>query len=158
MNLHIIRHAKTNQISPTGRDFDRELLPRGEKQCATLKKYLADKNLNPLLIYCSEAKRTKQTFERIEIAFKEKKVVFEKSWHLCDHQTWLKVLWNSNQQEDIVIVGHNFGKSDLASYFIGRDYELATSEYLCISFPFQKWSEVSVQTGTIVDQFRPDDQ
>ena len=52
MKLHLLRHAKTNQISPTGKDFDRELLPRGYEQIAELKQYLEDSPIAPKHILC----------------------------------------------------------------------------------------------------------
>ena len=50
MKLHLLRHAKTNQVSPTGKDFDRELLPRGYEQIQELKLFLADNPIAPKTI------------------------------------------------------------------------------------------------------------
>src|SRR5690606_13188112 len=65
--LYILRHAKTDQFSKTGRDFDRELLPKGKRQVKELnrffEKYVFEK---PFEIWISSAKRTQQTFKGIK--------------------------------------------------------------------------------------------
>ena len=34
MKLYLLRHAKTEQAAPEGRDIDRNLLPKGRNQAA----------------------------------------------------------------------------------------------------------------------------
>ena len=41
--LIVLRHAKTERDSPTGRDFDRRLDERGQQDAHEIGKYLADK-------------------------------------------------------------------------------------------------------------------
>lgn len=158
MKLHIIRHAKTNQASSTGRDFDRELLPRGKRQCHTLAQHLRNQGLERVQIFCSSAVRTLQTWEGIERSAVEP-ISWEKSsnWYLCDYRTWLDKLWSVDRGEDILLIGHNFGISDLLSYLSGDNIILKTSEYIVLEFPFDHWSEISQETATIVHRFRPED-
>jgi phosphohistidine phosphatase len=76
VNLHVLRHAKTNQNSPTGRDFDRELLPRGYEQLIELQAEIAAKKLSISLVFCSSAKRTRQTLTQIEELFPNATISF----------------------------------------------------------------------------------
>ena len=64
--LHLLRHAKTNQNSPTGIDYDRELLPRGYEQIAELKQFFAQHPIQPKHILCSSAMRTRQTLAELQ--------------------------------------------------------------------------------------------
>ena len=61
MRWYFLRHAKTEKVSASGKDFDRELAPRGLRQCASLSEYL--KNLSIASVVSSSALRTRQTFE-----------------------------------------------------------------------------------------------
>ena len=68
----------------------------------------------------------------------------------------LEQLWNNTQESEILIVGHNFGISDLLNYYTGETILLGTCEYVCIDFGALKISESSKETGTISNQFRPE--
>lgn len=158
MKLHIIRHAKTNQESPSGKDFDRQLLPRGKRQCATLLKFIQGKTWDVPTILCSGAKRTRETFAGIEHGFTTKRLRYDDQWYLCSHKTWLETIWKEERSEDLILIGHNFGISDLVEYLTEKDLVLGTSEYICIEFDGASWKEVSRGNGTIVERFRPDDR
>lgn len=154
MRLHLIRHAKTNQFSPTGRDFDRQLMQRGWNQCVDLDLFLSKKELQKALVYCSSAVRTRETLEGICKNFNAENIQYHEDLYLCSFKTYLNHIWAAETGEDLVMIGHNFGISDLANYFLGGQMEMGTSEYVCISFPFQNWTELFQDTGELVDRFR----
>ncbi|MEO0511954.1 MAG: histidine phosphatase family protein [Planctomycetota bacterium] len=66
--LHVIRHGKAERDSETGRDFDRPLAARGERQAAWLGSLLAGFSPRPGRVLTSPAVRTRQTAERIALA------------------------------------------------------------------------------------------
>jgi len=61
MKLYLLRHAKTDPHSTTGKDFDRSLLPRGKRQSLLMAEHFTNENISPEKILCSTAKRTKET-------------------------------------------------------------------------------------------------
>ena len=152
MRLHILRHGKTDPNSPTGKDFDRPLLPKGIKQCEAMRAYL--EHLNVETIWCSSAVRTTMTADLV-VHSNQPKPDVHKELYLASKQDLLKRMWSHKGGGDLLIVGHNFGISDLASYFTDERIELRTSEYVCIEFDYESWMETSVGTGTILDQYRP---
>ena len=78
LSLHILRHANTLSSSVTGKDVDRELSPKGLKQSEVLASFLKMNNLQPEVIFCSAAKRTRQTLKEVQKKFKfENKVQFK---------------------------------------------------------------------------------
>ncbi len=61
MHLYIIRHGKAEQDSATGRDRDRDLAPRGERQAEWLGEQLAAREHPPSLIIASPFARADRT-------------------------------------------------------------------------------------------------
>ena len=92
MKLYLLRHAKTKQESPTGKDFDRELLPKGLAQCAMMREHL--EGLGNIHVLCSSAKRTRQTLQ--EINLNSDKIEFRDELYLCSRDQILQSIWNVN--------------------------------------------------------------
>lgn len=151
MKLHLIRHAKTNQLSSSGKDFDRALLPKGDAQLELLKYKISAKEED--IILSSSSKRTKQTAIAL---FPKQQIKFYDDLYLCSVRTFLEHIWSQQKSVDLWIVAHNFGISDLLNYFTDDDIEMRTGEYVSISFQINAWIEASRSTGTIVDRYRPE--
>ncbi len=152
LQLHLLRHAKTEQFSPTGKDFDRFLMKKGLRQREDLKQFFKTVP-NIEHVWCSSAKRTRETLEVLEGLPSPQ---FFDDLYLCSHKMMLKMLWESKLEGDILIVGHNFGISDLVNYFCDTDIELRTGQYACISFDCDSWAETFRGTGTIAQLYRPE--
>lgn len=151
MKLYLLRHAKTNQQSPTGQDFDRELLPKGIAQCAMMREHL--EGLHGVHVLCSSAQRTRQTLQEIRLNSEE--VEFRDELYLCSRDRILQTIWNANTSKDLMVIGHNFGISDLAEYLLEDYIEMRTCELLVFDFEIDSWQEVSKGLGTLVDRYRP---
>lgn len=151
MKLYLLRHAKTNQQSPTGQDFDRELLPKGIAQCAMMREHL--EGLQGVHVLCSSAQRTRQTLQEIRLNSEE--VEFRDELYLCSRDRILQTIWNANTSKDLMVIGHNFGISDLAEYLLEDYIEMRTCELLVFDFEIDSWQEVSKGLGTLVDRYRP---
>ena len=154
MRLHILRHGKTNQKSPTGKDYDRELLPKGIGQCSAQSKHI--RVSDDCTVWCSAAKRTRQTYSYLNASHSYPKASYFEDLYLCSRDHLLKQIWQKNDGDELFLIGHNFGISDLASYFLDELIELRTGEYICLAFPFDLWSETSRGTASLVDRFRPE--
>lgn len=159
-NLYILRHAKTNQLSPTGRDFDRELLPKGKDQVKNLNHFFDQYPIKGSAdIWVSTAKRTQETFTGISKTIEANKTIASVHYfddlYLVSQQDLLRKIWNNSSKNDLMIVGHNFGISDLVNYFTDQFTELRTGEFIHLSFEFDNWNETSKGLATVVDRFRP---
>lgn len=158
--LTLLRHAKTNQLSPTGRDIDRELLEKGLEQVAHLNDFFLQHPLSTKTdVWVSSATRTRQTFNGIKKTIEDynsiNSIDFSEKLYLCSQDELLKRIWKTKTNNDLMIVGHNFGISDLASYFTEKDIELATGELIQLQFECNSWKETSKGMATIVNRFRP---
>lgn len=153
MIIHLIRHGKTNQVSPSGRDYDRELLPKGHAQCEDLGTYLSLPS--NCTVYCSSAVRTTQTFEIINRSQQLKFVSYHEDLYLCSREHFLRFINKLNHGNDILFVGHNYGISDLASYLLDEPIEMRTGEYISLQIDLDSWSQLSRGTATLFDRYRP---
>ena len=154
MKLHLLRHAKTNQISPTGKDFDRELLPKAYEQCAELKRYLQDHPIAPKHILCSSAVRTRQTLDQIKDLFADVPVTFLNELYLASAGELLKIINELQSPEDVLLIGHNEGISELASELSAGFILLKTCGLVSLEFPFESSAMVSKETGVLMGSFR----
>ena len=154
MKLHLLRHGKTHQQSDSGKDFDRKLNEKGLAQCELLGEYFAKKEIY-CETWCSSARRTRETFSNVSKKINLKKVVMRDDFYLCSRETLLDALWERTGDDDLLIIGHNFGISDLATYLTDTRIELRTGGYICIEFTDFRWQELSRGLGVIADQYRP---
>jgi phosphohistidine phosphatase len=63
--LYVLRHAKSSWTQAGLEDHDRPLAPRGRKAAAALGDYLRDVAIEPSVVICSSARRTRETYERV---------------------------------------------------------------------------------------------
>lgn len=154
MQLHLLRHAKTNQVSPTGKDFDRELLPRAFEQITELKQYLTVQAISPKYILCSTAKRTRQTLAELQALWPNAQILFKDELYLASKQEILSVICALDTPEEILVVGHNEGLSELAIHLSDQAIWLKTCGLVSIEFPFETSDYISGDTGNITAMFR----
>lgn len=153
MKLHILRHAKTEYSSPSGHDIDRSLHPRGIQQAYMLRDFF--ESLTSIdEIWCSDAQRTRQTSE-IVLQEMHPKPSYHIELYLASKQDILQEIWSFDLSKELLIIGHNFGLSDLVSYFTEDRIELRTGEYICLEFNSDSWAETSMGTAIVFDQYRP---
>ncbi|MDR0801317.1 histidine phosphatase family protein [Fluviicola sp.] len=158
LTLNLIRHAKTNQVSPSGNDFDRTLLDKGVSQANILGNYLRTHHIFPGKIICSSATRTQQTCSIIcQHLVEQCSYTFSKKLYLSSHKQILEVIESHGKGEaTVTIIGHNEGISELASYLSGEFIHLRTSEMISLTFPFESWDHLIRGTGVIIFQYRPE--
>lgn len=154
MQLHLLRHAKTNQISPTGKDFDRELLPRGYEQIAALKQYLEGSPIAPKHILCSTAMRTRQTLVELQALWPVSSIQYIDELYLASKHEILDAICALNCPDDVLVVGHNEGLSELTIYLSDQAVWHKTCGLASLAFPFESSAFVSKETGVIVGCFR----
>lgn len=154
MLLHLLRHAKTNQSSPTGLDFDRELLPRGYEQIAELKQFFETHPIAPKHILCSSAVRTRQTFSELQGFWPSAHIQFIDELYLASKQEILSKICALQTPDEILVVGHNEGLSELAMHLASPPHLLKTCGFISIAFPFETSAYISADTGKITAMFR----
>ncbi|MBT5437585.1 histidine phosphatase family protein [Crocinitomicaceae bacterium] len=147
MIVNFLRHAKTELNSLSGRDFDRILIPEGHEQCQEVKSKLNRILSNETKIYCSTAVRTRQTAGLI---FGNQKLVgYFEELYLSNKETILEFICSQESHHEILIIGHNFGLSEIASYLSGAQVVMKTSGFIRLEFPGLSIAELSASTGVV---------
>jgi phosphohistidine phosphatase len=162
--LIVLRHAKTERDSPTGRDFDRRLDERGQQDAHEIGKYLADNHLLPDLALVSPAVRARETWSQVAPHLKSAEMIFEPDLYGAEVSELLRVIAAAGgrasdpQIETLMVVAHNPGLHELSLMLIGaaetpEQQELAcnlpTSGVTVIDFAFEDWGDITLRAGTL---------
>lgn len=145
-NLFLLRHAKTEDISVTGKDFDRKLKPSGIKDAKSVAKHLAEKKVRLDLIISSTAVRTTETAEIFakELNYTGSKIQYEHVIYTGDHTDLFFLITEvDDQYNNVMLVGHNPVITNLyntlADKFISS---FKTSTVACIRFNIKHWNQL----------------
>jgi phosphohistidine phosphatase len=111
---------------------------------------LAQSQIAVTRVFCSSAQRTRQTWTEIADLFPSATISFHDELYLASASELLTFLSSKNSPQTSLLIGHNEGLSDLASYLTGSDLHLKTCGYLQLSFPFDHSGFISANTGTSI--------
>jgi phosphohistidine phosphatase len=64
--LFVLRHAKSSWDDPGLADHERPLAPRGRRAVKVLAEHLRTHGIEPIVVLCSTARRTRETLEGVE--------------------------------------------------------------------------------------------
>src|SRR5438876_5692831 len=114
--LYLLRHAKSSWADPALADRDRPLAPRGRRDAKRIAKHLAGLGIEPELVLCSPAERTRQTFELIRPALgASSKVKLEAKLYAASSDELLeRIRAVPESVASVMLIGHNPGLQDLA--------------------------------------------
>lgn len=147
--LVLIRHAKTKEDAPTGRDYDRALMQVGFLNAVEAGEALHQQGISPDLIIAGSAMRTTQTAKLIADAvnYQQQRIVFLDALYQAYPETYQSVIEAEIPEHinTVFMIGHNPGVSMYAADII-PDLpldSLPTSGLVAVSFE-GAWSEFSL--------------
>lgn len=158
--LILLRHAKTERASLTGRDHDRKLDERGLLDSPAMGRYLQQHDLLPGLTLVSSAMRTQQTWERVAGQF----VLRAESTTLDDlygaSATELLAIARATDASvaSLMIIAHNPGLHEFALDLVSAQQQdsepelrdnLPTSGLVVIDVAIDDWSELMLGRGVL---------
>lgn len=155
MQLHLLRHGKAEPSVQKSADFERNLAPKGILQAQSIATQTWEIQQNDLSIHCSTSNRTRQTASSALILEKQSEIYYSDALYLADLNELRAYLWNLSTSKDVLLIGHNEGISDLASYFTGEFILLNTANWVSISFDIETWEEASRDLGKLTAFIRP---
>ena len=144
--LYLFRHAKSSWEFDHLSDHDRPLNKRGRNDAPLMGEQLAKRTIKPDLIVSSPAVRalTTATLVAKELEYPaEKIVVKEKAYH-ADQKQLLEVIRETPAEvEEVLLVGHNDGLTDLANYLSPTPVDkVPTAGVVSLSFEVTSWRQV----------------
>lgn len=160
LTLILLRHAKSSWNDPSLSDHDRALNSRGVAAAPLMGRAMAKHGLDPDLVLCSTARRTRDTLALVLPALKaEPKIIYEDQLYHASAAEMLTLLHGVGAPAtQLLMVGHNPEIHGFALDLIGsgakhlRDRlaaKLPTAGLVVIRFPGGGWSSVTINSGKL---------
>jgi phosphohistidine phosphatase len=163
--LMLLRHAKTENDAPSGRDQDRRLDNRGRSDAAEIGGWIARHPPFPDSVLVSHAIRAHQTWEIAWEAMKdlvlEPQVELTPELYGADPAQLLQAIREASAADpkSLMLVGHNPGMHELALALAGSGDttgrkaladNLPTSGLAVFDFEIDDWADVAFRRGRLV--------
>jgi phosphohistidine phosphatase len=156
--LLLMRHAKSSWKDTDLSDQERPLTKRGIKTSKNMGEFITGKELVPQKIYTSSAVRALDTARFVSQACHcEDIIVAVDEFYMAEpdiYYNFLKTL--PDDQERVMLVGHNPGLESLLQLLSGRIDVLPTAVVAFISLPVSSWKDLNGETpGELIEIWRP---
>jgi phosphohistidine phosphatase len=163
--LMLLRHAKTENDAPSGRDQDRRLDNRGRNDAAEIGGWIGRHPPFPDSVLVSPAVRAYQTWEIAWEAMKDKvpqpQVELLPELYGADPAQLLQIIRaaSATDSQRLMLVGHNPGMHELALALTGSGDSagrkaladnLPTSGLAAFDFAIDDWADVAFRRGRLV--------
>lgn len=153
MKLFVLRHGKAVRASENQYDVDRELSKKGIGQIEKMGQYLQGHDIGTIL--SSSAKRTLLTSLGVNKYLRIDDVHYQDDLYLASADIIHASISALNTSKDLLYVGHNFGISQLVTYYTGVPILLSTGMLAIIEFDFDSSGYFSMETGQLIDTIKP---
>lgn len=155
--LILLRHAKSSWAEAEQKDHERPLNKRGRKSAKAIGKWLNGLNIQPDVILCSDAVRTRETHKRLKI---DGELRLRPDLYLADADTILGVLQEA-EGACVMIIGHNPGIGEFAQRLVAsppphaRFADYPTGATLIVDIPLDDWTAGHFGTSRVVNFITP---
>ena len=151
--IGLIRHAKSSWKDSSCQDIDRPLNRRGKSNAALMGRRLCEQEPNWSRIYCSPAKRARQTAYLISqmVGLTEGNIEIIPSLYAFNYEELLSWIRSLERNEDrLLIVGHNPAITDLVNFLALSDLEkIPTCGVALLKLNTVNWRQAGVGMGKI---------
>jgi phosphohistidine phosphatase len=158
--LSLFRHAKSNWDDPGLKDFDRPLARRGETAAPRMGEFMAAQGIEPELILCSPAVRTRQTLDLVLPYLKSSPtVVYEDGFYLAAaSQLLAHVRKVEAKVRHVMVIGHDPGMHGLAVELAGSGApkqmqalaaKFPTAGLAVLDFDVEGWPDIGPGLGRL---------
>ena len=162
--LFVLRHGKSSWDDPGLDDHERPLAPRGRRAAKLLSGYLRERKIQPSLVLCSSARRTRETLVSVAPGGE---VVIEPDLYAASVATVLERLRRvPPDRASVMVVGHNPASQMLVERLAGDDgndpalaavkRKFPTGAFATLSIACE-WSELRPGCARLTAFVRPKD-
>ncbi len=150
--LYLLRHAKSSWADPTLLDHERPLAPRGRRDGKRIAKHVAQLGIEPELLLCSSAERTRETLKLIQPALgATSTVMLEMGLYAASAGRLLeRIRAVPEPVASLMVIGHNPGLQDLALLLASAGAErerleakFPTAALATLTIPNATWTQLS---------------
>ena len=156
--LYIIRHAKAQEQSRSGNDFDRELKKSGQRDAQRMGKLLASRLVHPDVIVSSAAPRALETARLItEQLMQETKLSVRDDLYLASPEVLIEVIRHFNRSiQCAFIVAHNPGVTYLVNELCDEGMSgMPTCGVAMLKVKSENWKAISKGCAELSDLMLP---
>ena len=161
--LYLLRHAKSSWADDTLADHERPLAERGVRNAKRMAAHLLDVQVEPELVLCSSAVRTRQTLDLVQPSIRDAPVGIEDGLYGATAETLLERLRAVPESVDsVLLIGHNPGLHDLAVLLAASGPRLdelttkfPTGALATLELDSRTWLSVHHGDATLVDYAIP---
>lgn len=153
-SLTLLRHARTEQHSPTGRDFDRALTDRGREDAERVGREIRDLGLGYDLVLASPAKRAVET---VELLGGVSARLDERIYNASTGELLGIIQGAGGSAGRLLLVGHNPGFEELAWMLSGTPLAMTPGALVEIELPIDDWRDAGNARGQLVRFINPKD-
>lgn len=159
--LILTRHAKSSWDDPLMSDHDRPLNARGRGAATDLGGWLASRGYLPQEVLCSDAVRTRETWEGIAPAIPAApQVTLKPTLYHAGPDVMLAVLRHATA-ETVLMIGHNPGIAEFAQRIVASPPQhpgfarYPTGATLVATFEVESWADIGFGQGATRDFIIP---
>jgi phosphohistidine phosphatase len=155
--LIVMRHAKAGEL-PGGPDFERALRPRGQRDSAAAGRWLSVSGLQPDLVLCSAARRTRQTWQHLSAALEPEpppEFTADRRLYEADSDDVAEILRQAGGAfATVLYIGHNPAAAGLVALLTGSEPTFPTAAIAVIGIQ-GSWADVRSGDGELIASWTP---
>ena len=147
--LYLLRHAKSSWAEPTLPDGERPLAPRGRRDAKRIAKHLVRLEIQPGLVLCSSAVRTRETLELLALDTRSTVRLEDELYGASAERLLERIHLVPAATASVMVIGHNPGLQELALLLAGDGADLdrleekfPTAALATLTLPKTAWSQV----------------
>ncbi len=157
LTLYLFRHAKSAWDDPSLADVDRPLAPRGERAAPAMATYMSTQGLQPDLVLCSAARRTRDTWALMAGTLGQPRTTYLEEIYEAEAPALAAAIRRAPADaRRLMLIGHNPGLQDLSLSLIGSGdragrkalaEKFPTAALAVIDFDIETWRDLAPATG-----------
>lgn len=158
--LLLMRHAKTEKESASGKDRDRRLDDRGHRDSAAIGTWLAAHDLLPDRVLVSSAVRARQTWDLLSHDWPKRPAEFRDDLYTADTSDLLSIIREAAGEDPhrLMIVAHNPSLHEIALALTATGpakarealhHHMPTGAVAIIDFAVDDWGDVAFRRGRL---------
>jgi len=159
--LLVLRHAKAERDSNSGRDFDRPLAERGWKDAANVGRAMRERGLRPDAIIASPAKRVVETLAALAEGYGPLEAEYDRRIYNASPETLLDAVRQADDEAlTLLLVGHDPGlhlllldltRSDDRGLRTQIEESFPTATLAAVDIAAASWADAGPTSGELAD-------